>query len=70
LQSILVEGGAKMLQSFIDAGLWDEARIIQNRALKINAGLLAPILKDHQLVDDFELASDHISIYHNSSTIN
>jgi diaminohydroxyphosphoribosylaminopyrimidine deaminase/5-amino-6-(5-phosphoribosylamino)uracil reductase len=70
LQSILVEGGAKMLQSFIDAGLWDEARIIQNGTLKINSGLLAPILKNNQLVDDFEIASDRISVYRNSSTIN
>jgi diaminohydroxyphosphoribosylaminopyrimidine deaminase/5-amino-6-(5-phosphoribosylamino)uracil reductase len=26
IQSILVEGGAKLLQSFIDEGIWDEAR--------------------------------------------
>lgn len=28
LQSVLVEGGSRLLQSFIDSGLWDEARII------------------------------------------
>lgn len=28
IQSVLVEGGKATLQSFIDAGLWDEARII------------------------------------------
>lgn len=27
VQSLIVEGGAKTLQSFIDAGLWDEARV-------------------------------------------
>src|SRR5207247_2413973 len=27
IQSIIVEGGAKLLQSFIDENLWDEARI-------------------------------------------
>jgi diaminohydroxyphosphoribosylaminopyrimidine deaminase/5-amino-6-(5-phosphoribosylamino)uracil reductase len=32
IQSVIVEGGAKMLQSFIDAGLWDEARVIQSKA--------------------------------------
>ncbi len=30
IQSILVEGGAKTLQSFIDDNLWDEARVITN----------------------------------------
>lgn len=28
IQSVLVEGGAKLLQSFIDERLWDEARVI------------------------------------------
>ncbi len=27
LQSLIVEGGRELLQSFIDAGLWDEARV-------------------------------------------
>lgn len=70
LQSILVEGGAKLLQSFIEAGLWDEARIIQNETLKINTGLASPILSRHELVEQFQLANDQISIYRNSSTIN
>ena len=30
IQSLLVEGGAKTLQSFIDQNLWDEARVITN----------------------------------------
>ncbi|MGZ8541398.1 MAG: RibD family protein, partial [Chitinophagaceae bacterium] len=28
IQSVLVEGGAKLLQSFIDERMWDEARVI------------------------------------------
>ena len=43
--SVLVEGGAKLLQSFIDSGLWDETRIITNRELEIPAGLHSPFLK-------------------------
>ncbi len=31
IQSILIEGGAQTLQSFIDANLWDEARVITGR---------------------------------------
>jgi diaminohydroxyphosphoribosylaminopyrimidine deaminase/5-amino-6-(5-phosphoribosylamino)uracil reductase len=27
IQSVIIEGGAKTLQLFIDAGLWDEARV-------------------------------------------
>ncbi|HEV2832026.1 MAG TPA: bifunctional diaminohydroxyphosphoribosylaminopyrimidine deaminase/5-amino-6-(5-phosphoribosylamino)uracil reductase RibD, partial [Hanamia sp.] len=46
IQSVLVEGGAKTLQSFIDAGLWDEARIITNEELVIDNGVASPELKD------------------------
>jgi diaminohydroxyphosphoribosylaminopyrimidine deaminase/5-amino-6-(5-phosphoribosylamino)uracil reductase len=70
LQSILVEGGAMLLQSFIDAGIWDEARIIQNNTLKIATGLAAPILKNKVLVESFPSATDTIFIYRNSTTIN
>ncbi len=31
--SVLVEGGAQLLQTFIDEGYWDEARIITNEYL-------------------------------------
>jgi len=43
--SIMVEGGARLLQSFIDSGLWDEARVITNEALYIGDGLPAPRLQ-------------------------
>ncbi|MDB5223900.1 MAG: diaminohydroxyphosphoribosylaminopyrimidine deaminase [Chitinophagaceae bacterium] len=46
IQSVIVEGGAKLLQSFIDAGLWDEARIIRNEELIIENGVSAPQLKN------------------------
>lgn len=45
IQSVIVEGGAKLLQSFIDEGLWDEARVISNEQLTIGNGLAAPLLK-------------------------
>ncbi|MEN9686211.1 MAG: hypothetical protein RLZZ28_1997 [Bacteroidota bacterium] len=44
-QSILVEGGKELLQSFIDEGFWDEARLIQNGRLRVSEGMDAPRLK-------------------------
>lgn len=41
LHSVLVEGGAETLQQFIDAGVWDEARIIHGQGF-IGQGLKAP----------------------------
>ena len=43
-QSILVEGGAKTLQSFIDADLWDEV-FIERSDIVLNDGVKAPKMK-------------------------
>ena len=42
--SLLVEGGATLLQSFINASLWDEARVEVNRSLNLGDGVVAPTL--------------------------
>ena len=44
IQSIIVEGGANLLQQFIDEDIWDEARIITGEELFVNGGLPAPAL--------------------------
>lgn len=41
--SVLIEGGAQLLQSFIDAGLWDEARIFTGSSC-FGDGVKAPRL--------------------------
>ncbi len=66
IQSVLVEGGAKLLQSFIDAGYWDEARVITNNELIIPGGLPAPELKDGRLTGEENLLNDTIRYYRNS----
>ena len=43
IQSIIIEGGAKTLQTFIDANLWDEARVFIGNS-KFGNGIKAPIL--------------------------
>ena len=42
INSLLVEGGATVLQSFIDAGLWDEMRVEVNPSLELHSGVVAP----------------------------
>jgi len=44
VQSVLVEGGAQTLQSFIDADLWDEAYIERTR-VHLGDGIKAPKMK-------------------------
>jgi diaminohydroxyphosphoribosylaminopyrimidine deaminase / 5-amino-6-(5-phosphoribosylamino)uracil reductase len=64
IQSVMVEGGAQLLQSFIDDGSWDEARIITNENLVLGKGLPSPVLKDNQLTSTQNIAADAIRIYH------
>ena len=40
-KDLIVEGGAKTLQSFLDAGLWDEIRI-ESAPFTVNEGVEAP----------------------------
>jgi diaminohydroxyphosphoribosylaminopyrimidine deaminase/5-amino-6-(5-phosphoribosylamino)uracil reductase len=63
IQSVLVEGGSKTLQSFIDAGLWDEARVITNEEMMIENGLAAPELYGAVLKNQERYFSDLISYY-------
>jgi diaminohydroxyphosphoribosylaminopyrimidine deaminase / 5-amino-6-(5-phosphoribosylamino)uracil reductase len=62
VQSVLVEGGAKLLQSFIDAGLWDEARVITNQNLFIVNGLPAPVLQKYSSSEKIDSTGDDITI--------
>ncbi|GAC1528671.1 MAG: bifunctional diaminohydroxyphosphoribosylaminopyrimidine deaminase/5-amino-6-(5-phosphoribosylamino)uracil reductase RibD [Sediminibacterium sp.] len=68
LQSILVEGGLRLVQSFIDAGVWDEARIITNRQLTVNNGLQAPVLADATMTGEEKVFSDTITYYTHNPT--
>lgn len=65
LQSIFVEGGATLLQSFIDVGLWDEARIITNEKLVIKGGLAAPLFNHTGAERTEKITSDIIHYYTN-----
>ena len=67
IQSILVEGGAQLLQSFIDGNLWDEARVITNELLLIGQGLPAPTLQNAILVHSENLFSDRIQTFKRAS---
>lgn len=42
IQGLLVEGGKKTLQYFLDSGFWDEIKIITNTTLNTGGGLRVP----------------------------
>ena len=44
IQSLIVEGGRKTLDSFLEKGLWDEIRVETNTVLTVGGGTRAPQL--------------------------
>ena len=65
MQSILVEGGAITLQSFINANLWDECHIIQTEN-ELKEGVLAPTIKGN-IQNVIHLGTDTILCMNNLS---
>ena len=61
IQSVIIEGGAPILQQFIDASLWDETRIITAQTTW-PSGILAPSITG-ELVSELELGTDVLKIY-------
>jgi len=63
LQSVLVEGGAAILNEFIKAGLWDEARVFCSPD-NLSAGVAAPKF-DFPIGEEYKSGTDSVKIYYN-----
>lgn len=67
INSLLVEGGAQMLQSFIDTDMWDEARIITNSRMHLQDGIRAPQLRNAEPFGKEAYGDDEIvTVMHSS----
>ena len=65
IQSIIIEGGARTLNSFIEAGLWDEARIFTGET-ELKKGIKAPAIIGH-VIGDSKVGADRLIIAINDS---
>ncbi len=61
IQSVIIEGGSLTLSLFIEAGLWDEARVFTSTR-SFYKGISAPLFKGELVLRD-HVASDLIQIY-------
>ena len=62
LQSVLIEGGQKTLQSFIGSGLWDEARVFKS-PIPLGSGIAAPRLNE-QVQQTANIEDNQLNIYY------
>lgn len=67
IQSLIVEGGAKTLLSFIEQGLWDEIRVETNLALTVSDGTHAPQIPANAVVASHRSYDDHLIINYRKS---
>ena len=63
IQSVIIEGGSKTLQSFIEADLWDEAFVFNGKS-NFGAGIKAPIFKG-VLFSEEQIKGDTLLIFKN-----
>lgn len=64
IQSLIVEGGRKLLDSFINSGLWDEARILTGNK-KFIKGLPGPVISGNRISSQ-TIGDDNLLIIRNS----
>jgi diaminohydroxyphosphoribosylaminopyrimidine deaminase/5-amino-6-(5-phosphoribosylamino)uracil reductase len=64
IQSIIIEGGRKTIQSFIDANLWDEARVFIGE-INLNDGTNAPEINSKNFKKEY-LKNDLLLTYRNN----
>ncbi len=66
IQSLFVEGGSQLLNSFLKLGLWDEARVFESKTT-FGEGIEAPKIKMPQS-NRIQLKEDILRIYANQGT--
>ncbi|MAB56665.1 MAG: bifunctional diaminohydroxyphosphoribosylaminopyrimidine deaminase/5-amino-6-(5-phosphoribosylamino)uracil reductase [Aequorivita sp.] len=66
IQSVIIEGGAKTLQTFINANLWDEAFVFQGKN-HFGEGIEAPIFKGVHVSEE-KIKDDTLRIFKNENS--
>ncbi len=64
VQSLIIEGGRKTLNQFIEAGLWDEARVFTSPSVW-GAGVAAPVLQCERASIQ-QVGPDQLEIFYNN----
>jgi riboflavin biosynthesis pyrimidine reductase len=69
IRSVLVEGGTKLHNSFLEENLWDEARVITATDCILGEGVEAPKMVSGRETESYRLMSDRITHYRNTADV-
>lgn len=67
IHSIIIEGGKQTTQSFIDANLWDEARVFTGES-NLGKGISSPVLNEKPKYEE-KILTDVLSWYFKDSSV-
>jgi diaminohydroxyphosphoribosylaminopyrimidine deaminase/5-amino-6-(5-phosphoribosylamino)uracil reductase len=65
IQSVLIEGGQQLLQGFLAANLWDEARVLCSNK-NLEQGVVAPNISNQYLKSEEPLMDNWVKTYVNA----
>jgi diaminohydroxyphosphoribosylaminopyrimidine deaminase/5-amino-6-(5-phosphoribosylamino)uracil reductase len=63
IASVLVEGGAGLLNALLAAGLWDEARVFRS-PVAFGSGIAAPVLRGGVTAHKEEIGDNTLAVYY------
>lgn len=66
--SLIVEGGEKLLNSFVAQNLWDEARILTGQATLPHGSIPAPVLNNATSAFTADIATDRLNVFVNNKS--
>lgn len=68
IQSLFVEGGAALINSFIRSGLWDEARMFIGNTF-FHDGVKAPSLQNEELMREEHFGHSKLFVFRNANNV-
>lgn len=61
IQTLIVEGGKQLLQSFLEESFWDKIRV-ETSPIRLKKGISAPQISEVKVTDEIEIDGNHIQI--------
>ncbi len=68
IQSVIIEGGSAILQTFIDLNIWDEARVFSSSNIYLLEGIRSPNLSTIPS-KTFDYKTDSLDIFYNNQQL-
>ena len=66
IMSVMVEGGSGLMQSLINEGLWDEARVFESKTT-FGSGICAPDFRHSQMTGKTKIGEDELKVYRHTN---